>query len=62
MSETQIKIKPQMRLVEIFCCPENGCRKKTGTIKNLNIHLSMKHQTKYKIELIDGSTPIVVMR
>ena len=47
----------------IFCCPE--CLKKNKIrrfrrVKNLNIHLTIKHDTKYKIVIADGAARAVL--
>ena len=53
---------PQLLQIRIFCCPEEGCRKKLASLRDLNIHLKMKHKSNYKIELASGSIAITKHR
>jgi hypothetical protein len=46
---------------KIFACPQDGCRKKMESLRALNIHLKMKHNSEYKIELDSGSYAITRM-
>ncbi len=47
---------------KIIACPQKNCRKKFFTIRDLNIHLKMKHKSDYFIELISGSQVITRLR
>lgn len=51
----------QILKVKIYACPETHCRKKCSTLKNLNIHISIKHKLNYKIELDNQLMGIVRM-
>ena len=52
----------QLAKPKIIACPEKNCRKKFFTIRDLNIHLKMKHKSDYFIELINGSQVITRLR
>ncbi len=51
----------QLERARIFACPKDGCRKKMDSLRALNIHLKMKHDSEFKIELDAGSYAITVM-
>ncbi len=51
----------QLAKPKIIACPEKNCRKKFFTIRDLNIHLKMKHGAQFKIELDNGSYAITRM-
>lgn len=47
---------------KIFGCPFDGCRKKMDSLRALNIHLTQKHDSDFKIELDSRSYAITRMR
>lgn len=55
MSQTPILLK-----AKIFACPVDGCRKKMASIRDLNSHLTKKHNAGFKIELNHSEHAIIV--
>jgi len=57
-----MKPKIKIKQIEIFACPFDHCRKKSYTLKGLNVHLVKKHESNFLIEIIDGNKPIARLK
>jgi len=52
--------KPILLRAKIFACPIEGCRKKMASIRDLNSHLTKRHNAGFKIKLNDSEYAITV--
>ena len=57
-----MKPKTKIKQLEIFACPFEHCRKKSFTLKGLNVHIVIKHKSNFLLEIIDGNKPIARLR
>lgn len=55
-------IKSKIKEMQIFACPVPKCRKRSSSLKGLNVHLSRKHESKFLVEMIDGNKPIARLK
>jgi len=52
---------PILLRAKIFACPIDGCRKKMASIRDLNQHLSKRHNAGFKIHLNHSEYAITVI-